>query len=142
MKYEYESYLLQIAAGERSGALTFSPDSRRLAGAVVRGRLVDRTHDVCIWDAETGEVLSLLRGHAGEITDLAITPDGNRLASASLDGTVRIWDLKTGLEVLTLDEHAGGVEGLAFSPDGRRLASANHDGTIRIWDARPVAGEQ
>ncbi|MGO9465271.1 MAG: protein kinase domain-containing protein [Isosphaeraceae bacterium] len=142
LKYEYESYLLQIAAGERSGALTFSPDSRRLAGAVVRGRLVDRTHDVCIWDAETGEVLSLLRGHAGEITDLAITPDGNRLASASLDGTVRIWDLKTGLEVLTLDEHAGGVEGLAFSPDGRRLASANHDGTIRIWDARPVAGEQ
>jgi WD40 repeat protein len=83
-----------------------------------------------------------LDGHSALITDLAFALDGRRLASASLDGTVRLWDLETRLTILILDEHAGGIEGLAFSPDGRRLVSANHDGTIRMWDAREVQSKE
>jgi hypothetical protein len=67
-------------------------------------------------------------------------PDARRLASASLDGTIKIWDLETGQDVLTLHGHPE-VFALAFSPDGRRLASGGNDNTIRIWDATPLSQE-
>ncbi len=53
---------------------------------------------------------------------VAFSPDGQRLASGSQDGTVKVWDAHTGQATLTLE----GGGGVAFSPDGQRLASANH----------------
>ena len=66
---------------------------------------------------------------------MAFSPDGKRLASASLDKTVKVWDATTGQEILTLKGHTGGVLGVAFSPDGNRLASGGWDGTVKVWDA-------
>jgi len=44
-----------------------------------------------ILDAHTGTLLRELKGHAGVVTRVAFTPDGQRLATASQDGTVKIW---------------------------------------------------
>jgi WD40 repeat protein len=66
---------------------------------------------------------------------VAFSPDGQRLASASVDQTVKIWDSATGKELFALKGHAGGVERIAFSPDGQRLASGSVDQTVRIWDS-------
>ena len=66
---------------------------------------------------------------------MAFSPDGQRLASASEDQTVKIWDSATGKELFALKGHAGWVASVAFSPDGQRLASASMDQTVKIWDS-------
>ena len=66
---------------------------------------------------------------------MAFSPDGQRLASASADQTVKIWDSATGKELFALKGHAGRSASVAFSPDGQRLASASSDQTVRIWDS-------
>src|SRR5207249_135838 len=55
----------------------------------------------------------------------AVSPDGQRVASAADDMSVRIWDAKTGKELLTLSRHAGPVHAVAFSPDGKKVVTGS-----------------
>ena len=69
-------------------------------------------------------------------SDLAWSPDGKRLASASADLFVIAWDAETGRKLATMRGHHGWVDGVAWSPDGTRLASAGIDNSVRVWDPR------
>jgi WD40 repeat protein len=75
-----------------------------------------------------------LHGHQGLIHALAFSPDGKRLASGSLDQTLRVWDAATGHPVAVSRRHGGGVECVAFGPNGTRLAYGTNDGTVGVWD--------
>ncbi|MFC5684703.1 WD40 repeat domain-containing protein [Amycolatopsis mediterranei] len=71
------------------------------------------------------------------IQELAISPDGRRLAAAGDDSNVWMWDIThpTGLLVPSLlSGHNSDVKSVAFSPDGHFLASASRDATVRLWD--------
>jgi WD40 repeat protein len=70
--------------------------------------------------------------------DAAFSPDGQRLATCSVDRTVRLWDLAAGQEILTLRGHTLPVHTLRFASDGNRLLSASGDRTVRVWDATPL----
>jgi WD40 repeat protein len=72
---------------------------------------------------------------------LACTADGQRLASAGMDGTITLWDAATGQEVMTLRGHGAAVTAVTFGPDGNRLVSGSMDGDARIWDATPLPGQ-
>ncbi len=58
-----------------------------------------------------GTVLSTLAGHTDEVRSVAWSPDGRRLASASVDGTVRLWDATNGKRLATLKDHTSCVVG-------------------------------
>ncbi|KAG8792415.1 hypothetical protein FRC12_006188 [Ceratobasidium sp. 428] len=70
------------------------------------------------------------------VLSVAVSPNGNRIASGSIDGTVRVWDAETGDAVLgPLNGHSSSVYCVAFSPDGRWIASGLYDHTIFVWNA-------
>jgi WD40 repeat protein len=83
-----------------------------------------------------------LQGRTGWVWGLALSADGQLLASGSYDGPVRLWETGSGRLVATLLGHTGGVSGVALSADGRLLASGGEEGTVRLWETssgRPVA---
>ena len=72
--------------------------------------------------------------HRGDINDVAFSPDGRLLATASEDKTIGLWEVGTWRKVRLFPGHTRAIETVKFSPDGRWLASGGVDRTIRIWD--------
>ncbi|MDJ0555720.1 MAG: hypothetical protein QNJ68_15010 [Microcoleaceae cyanobacterium MO_207.B10] len=73
-----------------------------------------------------------LEGHSDVIWSVTFNPQGNLIASASVDKTIKLWSHHGKLEK-TLKGHTGSVSRVNFSPDGNYLASASHDRTVKIW---------
>ena len=64
----------------------------------------------------------------------SVSPDGNYLASASMDHSIGLWEMQTGKLVARLLGHTGIATAAIFHPDGTGLASTSMDQTIRLWD--------
>ena len=99
------------------------------------GRIVTAGADahIAIWTPGKQMPEKVLNGHTGPIVDLAVSPDGKTLASASWDHTARLWPLAGGGAHRVLKGNAQNVNGVAFTPDGKQLISAGYDTTLRIW---------
>lgn len=91
--------------------------------------------EIAIWNPQDGTRLRTLEGQSGSVSALAISPDGQTLASTVYDGrTISLLGAESGRIVRQLEGHGDNVNSLAFSPDGRMLASASDDKTVRLWD--------
>ncbi|MCK9905110.1 hypothetical protein CC117_33155 [Parafrankia colletiae] len=77
--------------------------------------------------------LRTLTGHTKAINTVAFSADGQLLASASDDGTVRLWEITTGTSRV-LTGHTDIVTAAVFSPDGTQLATSSYDRTVRVWE--------
>jgi len=73
-------------------------------------------------------------GHTGNISVLAWSPDGSKLATGSDDHTIWILNATTGEHLITLNGHRNWVSALAWSPNGKKLASGSCDNRILVWD--------
>ncbi|CAG5051169.1 unnamed protein product [Parnassius apollo] len=92
--------------------------------------------------AETWRCLSTLRGHAGDVLDLAWSPLDKWLASCSVDNTIIIWNAEKFPEmVCVLNGHTGLVKGVAWDPVGKYLASQSDDKSLRVWKTADWAQE-
>jgi WD40 repeat protein len=88
-----------------------------------------------VWDANRGRELLTLLGHLGEVTGIAWSPDGSRVATVSSDPdrTAKVWDAGTGRDLLTLRIHQATQVSVSWSPDGRKLATAGNDQTAQVY---------
>ena len=91
-----------------------------------------------MWNPNTGELLRTLKGHQGNITSVAFSPDRDVLASGSREGKIHLWNPHTG-ELLRILETKH-VDGVAFSPDGSIIANGGAgDANVKVWN--PDTGE-
>jgi WD40 repeat protein/Flp pilus assembly protein TadD len=115
--------------------MVYSPDGNTLAWG-------GADHHIRLWFRGLSEVGPqygrgpVLKGHTAPVTGLAFTPDSQRIASTSLDTTVKIWDPSSGREILSLRGHINPPNAVAFSKDGSRLASVCS--IIKIWETDKI----
>ena len=79
-------------------------------------------------------LLGTFAGHRGAVLAVAVTPNGKRAVSASVDHTLKVWELDSGREMCTLTGHAESVGAVAVTPEGQRAVSASSDWTLKVWD--------
>ncbi|KAI0472491.1 WD40-repeat-containing domain protein [Xylaria cf. heliscus] len=92
-----------------------------------------RDEDVKVWDRTSGKLYCTLEGHYNEVTDLVILAQGDRVASVSIDGTVRTWVLhKNELDRINKekDEKAKGVEKEAAAEPDEKLMTAEEEAEL------------
>uniref|UniRef100_A0A672N821 PH-interacting protein n=1 Tax=Sinocyclocheilus grahami TaxID=75366 RepID=A0A672N821_SINGR len=111
------------------------------------GRRIFTGSDDClvkIWATDNGRLLATLRGHAAEISDMAVNYENTLLAAGSCDKMIRVWCLQTCAPLAVLEGHSASITSLQFSPlcsgNKRFLSSTGADGTICFWqwDARTL----
>ena len=110
------------------GCVLFSPDSRLLAAGCGAA-----DHDVHVWDVETRTETRLV-GHRSWIAALAFSPNGQTLASAGADQTIRLWDVARRTPLRQLHGDRDEIWAIAWSPNGQYLVTGAKDGSVRCWD--------
>lgn len=113
---------LTLPASPDSAA--FSRDGKRMACG---------SNGVRLFDVATGKELLADTGHAGQVVEISVTPDGKTAATAGHDGTARVWDVESGKLLHTFAENFGRVASVSITPDGKRLAVGDLD-WVKVFD--------
>jgi len=92
-----------------------------------------------VWDRQTSKRIAGPFFHSASICSAYLSPDGQRLLTASLDHRARLWDIKTATGRYSLSDTREDCPVARFSPNGRRIVTASLDHTARVWDAETGA---
>lgn len=116
-------------------AVALTPDGKRAFAAGYTGYLWDRTFAIYLFDLERMTMRGRLPGLPAPVNQLAISPDGRRLAAA-FGGTagIKVWDASNGRPLFEDRAFQGPVRNVVFDSRGR-LAAAAADGHVRLYDA-------
>lgn len=115
--------------GDEIRVLRWSPVEDQVAVGTAGGGLI-------LVDAAERSPIGVPYYHRGPIRDVAFSPCGLYVATASDDATVMVFSVPDLKPVIPVLRHESAVAGLAYSEDGSRLATVTQDGITRVWDLR------
>ncbi len=75
-----------------------------------------------------------------DASQLALSPDGKRLAIARDDAAIELWDIDANKLLTTWAGHRGRITSLAFSASGKQVVSASTDSTVMVWSVGQLTG--
>ncbi|KAG2053269.1 WD40 repeat-like protein [Suillus hirtellus] len=108
-------------------AVAVFPDKRRM----ITGS-EDKT--LCLWDLETGVVLKKMEGHSRDVRALAVSRNGQIIASGDGGGEVIAWHGETGESITQpIKAHSTYINSVDFSLNGMVLATGSYDKTVKFW---------
>lgn len=107
-------------------------------GILLIAALLPARHAVAQRNAPTLLQPPTVLQHAEKLLDLAFSPDGKLLATASMNRPVSLWNPATGQLLRTLSEVARPAS-VAFSPDGKVLAASDPSGAVKSWNTQTWA---
>ncbi len=91
-------------------------------------------HEGRLWEAGTGRLIRILRGHTGVISSAHFSHDGKWILTAASDDTARLWETKTGRVVMKADGHQTGVGTAVFSPGSEFIITGSGDNSVTLWN--------
>jgi WD40 repeat protein len=141
-----ESYLQTLPTIKNASitSLRMSPDGKNILIALATSddrrpvQLLSRNlkaevNSVLVLDKDSKQLLYTLKGHSAPIQKISFSPDGQTIATASADKTVKLWRSSDKIPIRTHIGHINTVFDVKFSPDGQTIATASGDNTVKLW---------
>ncbi|XP_074320902.1 uncharacterized protein LOC141657535 [Silene latifolia] len=104
------------------------PNDKFPEGGIVSGGMDTL---VCVWDLKSGEKVQVLRGHAMQVTGIAL--DDGDIVSSAVDCTLKRW--RNGEAVESWQAHSTAVQAVVKLPSGE-LATGSSDSTLKLWKGK------
>jgi WD40 repeat protein/tetratricopeptide (TPR) repeat protein len=82
-----------------------------------------------------GTLQATLTGNNDWVNSVSFSPNGQTIASASDDGTIKLWRSSDGKFLKPIGKHSDKVNSVSFDPDGKIIASASDDKTVKLWNS-------
>ncbi|MBW4574594.1 MAG: FHA domain-containing protein [Aphanothece sp. CMT-3BRIN-NPC111] len=117
-------------------SVAISPDSQTIASG-------SDDNTIKLWHLTSGSLIRSLTWQSGVFqfhreatwfTSVAISPDGQTLASGCLDKSLKVWNWNSGQLIRNIKGHSDSVNAIAISRNGQTLVSGSRDNTIKVWN--------
>jgi eukaryotic-like serine/threonine-protein kinase len=114
-------------------SLQFSPDGNKVVSASGE---IGHTGEVSLWSVNTGTKLFTLKTDSSTVLSLAFSRDGQRIVTASDDGSIKVWSALNQQLLGIFKGHDQEVTAVQFSPDASLIISGSADQSIKIWNPK------
>jgi WD40 repeat protein len=139
---DYGSTIEQAPLQVYSGALVFCPENSKLKRLFWNSRL-PFINGVTGVQKKRDYHPQVLEDHGNaSVTDVCISPDGETIATASSDSTIKLWNTTTGIMKRCLEGHKYSAKFISFLHGNQWLVSGSHDGTVLVWNTLTANHEE
>ena len=90
---------------------------------------------VQVWSLD-GQKIEEFRAHIGNILQISLSDDGEKIAALGTDEKVHVWDLDSGDSLLSIERKGSGISKIALSPSGDKMLTIESSGKIKLWDTQ------
>ncbi len=139
--------LNEIGSANRTiNTVSFSPNGEHFATAEVQGtvriwNLNGKLKATLTIPSNPRQEFSSTPDAQPSVNSMSFSPNGELLATAGFDGTVRIWNL-SGQELSEFNTAQSAINSMSFHPNGSEIAIVGFDGKVRLWTLEGVLLEQ